>query len=54
LPVRIELVEYDPERDTLFACLSVTPDVFVYETPQGPGAGKQLQELRRSEATALK
>jgi membrane fusion protein, multidrug efflux system len=25
LPVRIELENYDPERDTLFAGISVTP-----------------------------
>jgi membrane fusion protein (multidrug efflux system) len=54
LPVRIELEDYDPEQDTLFAGLSVTPYVYVKETPQGPGAGKRLQELRRSTSSAAK
>jgi membrane fusion protein (multidrug efflux system) len=54
LPVRIELEDYDPEQDTLFAGLSVTPYVFIRETPQGPGAGKRLQELRRPASTASK
>jgi membrane fusion protein (multidrug efflux system) len=54
LPVRIELEDYDPEHETLFAGLSVTPYVFVRETPRGPGAGKRLQELRRPSSTASK
>jgi membrane fusion protein, multidrug efflux system len=54
LPVRIELEDYDPEKETLFAGLSVTPYVFVNETPRGPGAGKRLQELRRVDSTASK
>ena len=52
LPVRIELEDYDPEQETLFAGLSVTPYVFVRETPRGPGAGKRLQELRRPTSRA--
>ncbi len=47
LPVRIELEDYDPEQETLFAGLSVTPFIFVNEAPSGPGAGKRLQEIRR-------
>src|SRR3974390_1406866 len=47
LPVRIELEDYNAERDTLFPGLSVIPYVYVYETPQGPGAGGRLQELQR-------
>jgi membrane fusion protein, multidrug efflux system len=47
LPVRIELEDYDPERDTLFAGLSVTPYVYFRETPRGPWAGKRLQGLLR-------
>ena len=47
LPVRIELEDYDPEKETLFAGLSVTPYVFVKEPPSGPGAGKRLQDLQR-------
>jgi membrane fusion protein (multidrug efflux system) len=54
LPVRIELEDYDPEQDTLFAGLSVTPYVFVREAPEGPGAGKRLQDLRRSTRPASK
>jgi membrane fusion protein (multidrug efflux system) len=54
LPVRIELEDYDPEQETLFAGLSVTPYVYVKEPPQGPGAGKRLQELRRSTTSASK
>jgi membrane fusion protein (multidrug efflux system) len=54
LPVRIELEDYDPEQETLFAGLSVTPYVFVRETPRGPGAGKRLQELRRPATAASK
>jgi membrane fusion protein, multidrug efflux system len=48
LPVRIELEDYDPERDTLFAGLSVTPYVYFRETPRGPWAGKRLQGLVRT------
>jgi membrane fusion protein (multidrug efflux system) len=54
LPVRIELEDYDPEQETLFAGLSVIPYVFVRETPRGPGAGKRLQELRRPSSTPSK
>jgi membrane fusion protein (multidrug efflux system) len=54
LPVRIELDDYDPEQDTLFAGLSVTPYVFVRETPRGRGAGKRLQELRLPASEASK
>ncbi|WP_205678705.1 HlyD family secretion protein [Aquisphaera insulae] len=46
LPVRIELENYDPERDTLFAGLSVTPYVFVHEALRGPWAGQRLQGPR--------
>jgi membrane fusion protein (multidrug efflux system) len=52
LPVRIDLEDYDPEQETLFVGLSVTPYVFVKEAPRGPGAGKRLQELRRSASKA--
>ena len=43
LPVRIELLDYDPETAPLFIGLSVTPYVHVNETPSGPDAGKVLQ-----------
>jgi membrane fusion protein (multidrug efflux system) len=47
LPVRIELDDYDPDADTLFAGLSVTPYVYVKEPPTGPNAGRRLQDLAR-------
>ena len=43
LPVRIELTNYDPDVAPLFIGLSVTPYVYIYETPTGPNAGKMLQ-----------
>ena len=43
LPVRIELVDYDPEKLPLFVGLSVTPRVHIQEPPTGPDAGKFLQ-----------
>jgi len=43
LPVRIDLVDYDPDQTPLFAGLSVTPHVRIHETPTGPDAGKILQ-----------
>jgi membrane fusion protein (multidrug efflux system) len=48
LPVRIELEGYDPEKDTLYAGLSMTPYVYYKEAPQGPNAGQRLQDLTRS------
>jgi membrane fusion protein (multidrug efflux system) len=43
LPVRIELLDYDPEQTPLFTGLSVTAQVHVNEEPTGPDAGKLLQ-----------
>jgi len=43
LPVRIELVNYNPDRTPLFVGLSVTARVHVKEPPTGPDAGKVLQ-----------
>jgi membrane fusion protein (multidrug efflux system) len=43
LPVRIELMDYNPDTIPLFIGLSVTPHVYVYEKPTGPNAGKFLQ-----------
>jgi len=43
LPVRIDLIDYDPDKTTLFIGLSVTPQVHVHEAPSGPNAGKLLQ-----------
>jgi membrane fusion protein (multidrug efflux system) len=43
LPVRIELTNYDPDKETLFVGLSVEPYVYYKEAPTGPNAGKFLQ-----------
>jgi membrane fusion protein, multidrug efflux system len=43
LPVRIELVDYHPDKVPLFIGLSVTPYVHVRGTPTGPDAGMMLQ-----------
>jgi membrane fusion protein (multidrug efflux system) len=48
LPVRIELLNYDPDRNPLFPGLSVTPYVYVYKplVENDPGKGKFLQPLQ--------
>jgi membrane fusion protein (multidrug efflux system) len=43
LPVRIDLVDYDPDKLPLFIGLSVTPSVDLTQSPSGPDAGKVLQ-----------
>jgi membrane fusion protein (multidrug efflux system) len=43
LPVRIDLVDYDPDQLPLFVGLSVEPTVYIHEDPTGPDAGKVLQ-----------
>ncbi len=43
LPVRIELVNYDPDKKPLFIGLSVVPHVYYWEKPTGPHAGDVLQ-----------
>jgi membrane fusion protein (multidrug efflux system) len=43
LPVRIDLVDYDPDKVPLFIGLSVSPSVYIHEEPTGPDAGKVLQ-----------
>jgi membrane fusion protein (multidrug efflux system) len=43
LPVRIELTNYDPDKDTIFVGLSCTPYVYYKERATGPNAGKFLQ-----------
>jgi membrane fusion protein, multidrug efflux system len=45
LPVRIDLLNYDPDKLPLFVGLSVTPSVNLWSKPTGPNAGKYLQEL---------
>ena len=52
LPVRIDLVNYDPDKLPLFVGLSVTPSVDLWSKPTGPNAGKFLQEVMpQQEAT---
>jgi membrane fusion protein (multidrug efflux system) len=43
LPVRIDLVDYDPGNDPLFVGLSVTPTVYINRAATGQDAGKVLQ-----------
>jgi membrane fusion protein (multidrug efflux system) len=43
LPVRIELQDYDPDKEPLFVGLSVEPYVYYKETPTGANAGAVLQ-----------
>ena len=47
LPVRIELVEPNPEDAPLFVGLSVVPHVRFKERPTGPGAGERLHTFGR-------
>ena len=44
LPVRIDLMNYDPDKLPLFVGLSVTPTVDLRTAPTGKDAGKFLQE----------
>ena len=50
LPVRIDLLNYDPDKLPLFIGLSVTPTVDLRTAPTGPNAGQFLQ---RPEQTAV-
>jgi len=43
LPVRVELTDYNPDKDPLFVGLSVVPYVYYKEPPAGPHAGEMLQ-----------
>jgi membrane fusion protein (multidrug efflux system) len=43
LPVRIDLVDYDPTKRPLFIGLSVEPKVRIREEPSGQNAGQYLQ-----------
>ena len=45
LPVRIELTNYDPDKEPLFVGLSVEPHVYTKESPIGPNAGAVLQPV---------
>ncbi len=52
LPVRIDVVNYDPDKVPLFVGLSVTPRVDIRTAPTGPNAGKFLQEPTQPAAAA--
>ena len=52
LPVRIDLLNYDPEKLPLFIGLSVEPQVDIKSKPTGPNAGKFLQEPTRTAPSA--
>jgi MFS family permease len=52
LPVRIDVMNYDPDKLPLFVGLSVTPTVDLRTAPTGPNAGKFLREPSRSGASA--
>lgn len=43
LPVRVELTDYDPDKEPLFVGLSVVPYIYYKEPPTGPNAGAVLQ-----------
>ncbi len=43
LPVRIDLVDYNPDQTPLFIGTSVVPDVYINKPPTGPDAGRFLQ-----------
>jgi membrane fusion protein (multidrug efflux system) len=43
LPVRIDLVDYNPDQAPLFIGTSVVPYVYFNKPPAGPDAGKLLQ-----------
>jgi membrane fusion protein (multidrug efflux system) len=46
LPVRIELTNYDADKEPLFVGLSVVPYVYYKEKPEGSHAGAVLQPLK--------
>ena len=52
LPVRIDLLDYDPEKWPLFVGLSVTPVVRLDQEPTGKGAGHVLQPFLTQVAAA--
>jgi membrane fusion protein (multidrug efflux system) len=45
LPVRIDVLNYDPDKAPLFVGLSVEPEVDLTASPTGPNAGQFLQEV---------
>src|SRR5262249_29250811 len=52
LPVRIEVLDYDPDKVPLFVGLSVTPRVHLNEKPTGENAGKLLHPFMSAAAAA--
>jgi len=52
LPVRIDVMNYDPDKLPLFVGLSVTPTVDLRTAPSGPNAGKFLQGPTEPAASA--
>jgi membrane fusion protein (multidrug efflux system) len=52
LPVRIDVLNYDPDKLPLFVGLSVTPTVDLRTAPSGPDAGKFLRAPSRPGASA--
>ena len=44
LPVRVDLIDYEPDKAPLFVGLSVTASVDLREAPSGTGAGAVLQQ----------
>jgi membrane fusion protein (multidrug efflux system) len=52
LPVRVDVMNYDPDKLPLFVGLSVTPTVDLRTAPTGPNAGKFLQEPSNPGASA--
>jgi membrane fusion protein (multidrug efflux system) len=52
LPVRIELLDYNPDKLPLFIGLSVTPYVHINQTPAGPSAGEVLQPYLSAQDSA--
>jgi membrane fusion protein (multidrug efflux system) len=48
LPVRIDVMNYDPDKIPLFVGLSVRPVVDLKSPPTGPNAGHFLQEFTDS------
>ncbi len=52
LPVRIDVMNYDPDKAPLFVGLSVTPTIDLKTAPTGPNAGRFLQEPTGPNASA--
>jgi membrane fusion protein (multidrug efflux system) len=52
LPVRIDLIDYNPDQTPLFIGTSVVPDIYINKPPTGPDAGKFLQTYAVPSASA--